>query len=379
MIKIVSFWCPFIGNVGTINAVLESAKCLSQSKKYKCKVINVFGEFDEHKKFFNKNNIEEVKLVRNRLIGLLPKKGFFWSRINFIFIFLLSFFPLLFYLKKNKDDYLFIYLITSLPLLIIKIFNLDNKIIFRVSGKIDFSIIRKLILKFCKNKILKVLVQTNHSRKKILNQKIFKPSNLVSIYDPIINLQKINKLKKGKIENKYKKKKYFISIGRLSYQKNFMFLARCIKKIIKFEKNYFFLILGEGEEKRKILNYVKKNNLAGYIKLAGYKRNVYKYIHNSSGLICTSLWEEPGFIIQEAASCGKIILTSNCFSGPEEFLDYGKNGYIFKNNDEDSFIKNFKKMLSEKEKYNSKIKKNLKKINLYSPKKFSADLSNILK
>ena len=36
------------------------------------------------------------------------------------------------------------------------------------------------------------------------------------------------------------------------------------------------------------------------------------------------LWEEPGFVIQEAAACKKIILTSNCESGPSEFLNHGK-------------------------------------------------------
>ena len=47
MIKTLIFWCPYIGNVGTAKAVLESAKSLSQSKNFKCKVINSFGEFDE--------------------------------------------------------------------------------------------------------------------------------------------------------------------------------------------------------------------------------------------------------------------------------------------------------------------------------------------
>ena len=131
-------------------------------------------------------------------------------------------------------------------------------------------------------------------------------------------------------------------------------------------------------KKKKILDYIHKNKLSNYIKLAGYKKNVYKYIYNSSGLICTSLWEEPGFIIQEAASCKKIIITSNCLSGPEEFLDYGKNGYVFKNNNEDSFIKTFRKMLNEKKKYKSKITNNFKKVNFYSLKQFSTSIPNIL-
>jgi glycosyltransferase involved in cell wall biosynthesis len=378
MIKSISFWCPFIGNVGTANAVLQSAKALSKSKNYKCKVINVFGEFDRYQKFFNENNIEEIKLIKNRLLNLLPKIGFFWSRINFILIFLLSFFPLLLYMKNNKRDYLFIYLITSLQLILAKIFNLKNKIVFRVSGKINFSIWRKYILKFCKNKIFKIFVQTRYSREKLQNHKIFNISDIHLIYDPVIDLKKINKLKRQKIENKYQKKKYFVAIGRLSHQKNFIFLVKCIKKIVKFENNYFFLILGDGEQKKSILDYIQKNKLSNYIKLAGYKKNVYKYIYNSSGLICTSLWEEPGFIIQEAASCKKIILTSNCLAGPEEFLDYGKNGYVFKNNNEDSFIKTFKIMLNKKEKNNLKIINNFKKVSLYSLKQFSTNMRDIL-
>ena len=378
MIKSISFWCPFIGNVGTANAVLQSAKALSKSKNYKCKVINVFGEFDRYQKFFDENNIEEIKLIKNRLLNLLPKIGFFWSRINFILIFLLSFFPLLLYMKNNKKDYLFIYLITSLPLILAKIFNLKNKIVFRVSGKINFSIWRKYILKFCKNKIFKIFVQTKYSREKLQNHKIFNISDIHLIYDPVIDLKKINELKRQKIENKYQKKKYFVAIGRLSHQKNFIFLVKCIKKIVKFENNYFFLILGDGEQKKSILDYIQKNKLSNYIKLAGYKKNVYKYIYNSSGLICTSLWEEPGFIIQEAASCKKIILTSNCLSGPEEFLDYGKNGYVFKNNNEDSFIKTFKIMLNKKEKNNLKIINNFKKVSLYSLKQFSTNMKGIL-
>ena len=116
MIKTLIFWCPYIGNVGTAKAVLESAKSLSQSKNYKCKVINSFGEFDEYKSFLKKNKIEEIKLINNKLIKKLPTEGYFWSRLNYTLIFIFSFFPLLFYLIRNKRDYLFIYLLTSLPL-----------------------------------------------------------------------------------------------------------------------------------------------------------------------------------------------------------------------------------------------------------------------
>mgnify|MGYP001173421823 FL=1 len=378
MIKTLIFWCPYIGNVGTAKAVLESAKSLSQSKNFKCKVINSFGEFDEYKSFLKKNKIEEIKLINNKLIKKLPTEGYFWSRLNYILVFIFSFFPLLFYLIRNKRDYLFIYLLTSLPLFIVSLFNLKNKIILRVSGKIKFTIFRKLIFFISKKKIKRVLIQTLESKKKILKKKIFDKKILSIIRDPIIDHKKINFLKKEKIEKKFSQKKYFVSIGRLTYQKNFLFLIQCLRKILKEEKNYIFVIIGEGQDRKKIEGYIKRFRLFNRIILTGYKKNIFKYVGNSEGLICSSLWEEPGFIIQEAAACKKIILTSDCYTGPSEFLNHGKNGYVFKNNKKKSFIKNFKKLLKEKKYHKKKIFENYKKTKLYTCNYFSSEIKKIL-
>ena len=378
MIKTLIFWCPYIGNVGTAKAVLESAKSLSQSKNFKCKVINSFGEFDEYKSFLKKNKIEEIKLINNKLIKKLPTEGYFWSRLNYILVFIFSFFPLLFYLIRNKRDYLFIYLLTSLPLFIVSLFNLKNKIILRVSGKIKFTIFRKLIFFISKKKIKRVLIQTLESKKKILKKKIFDRKILSIIRDPIIDHKKINFLKKEKIEKKFSQKKYFVSIGRLTHQKNFLFLIQCLRKILKEEKNYIFVIIGEGQDRKKIEGYIKRFRLFNRIILTGYKKNIFKYVGNSEGLICSSLWEEPGFIIQEAAACKKIILTSDCYTGPSEFLNHGKNGYVFKNNNQKSFIKNFKKLLKEKKYHKKKIFENYKKTKLYTCNYFSSEIKKIL-
>ena len=378
MEKNLIFWCPYVGDVGTVKAVLESAKSLSVSKKYNCKIINAYGEFDEYGTLLKKNKIEEIKLIKNSLIKKLPKEGYFWSRLNYILVFLFCFFPLLFYLKKNKNDYLFIYLITSLPLLLVSLFDLNNQIILRVSGKIRFTFIRKFIFFISKNKIKKVLIQTVESKKRILKKNIFNNKILNLIRDPIIDHKKINKLKKEKVENKFLRNRYFVSIGRLTNQKNFLFLVRCIKKIIKKEKNFIFLILGEGKDRNKIEKYIQKFRLSKIAILAGYKKNIFKYISHSEGLICTSLWEEPGFVIQEAAACKKIILTSNCYTGPAEFLNYGKNGYIFKNNNEKSFIRNFHKLLIDKRKHQNQITENYKKTEYYTKKFFLSEINKIL-
>lgn len=378
MTKTLLFWCPHIGKVGTSKAVIESAKTFSRSKNFKCKIINSFGEFDDYRSVFKKNKIEEIRLLNNRLIKKLPTEGFFWSRLNYIIVFIFCFFPLLFYLIRNKNNYFFIYLLTSLPLLVVSLFNLNNKIILRVSGKIKFTLIRKLIFFISKKKIYKILIQTLESKNRILRNNIFDKNIIKLIRDPVIDHNKIDNLKKQPLKKFFRNRKYFISIGRLTYQKNFLFLVKCLKMIIEKEKKFSFLILGEGNERKKIEAYLKRYNLSKYIFLIGYKKNIYKYINNSVGLICSSLWEEPGFVIQEASACKKIILTSDCYTGPSEFLNFGQTGYVYKNNNITSFLKKFNTLIKEKKKHKKKIEINYENTKLYTRKSFLSDMMNIL-
>ena len=92
---------------------------------------------------------------------------------------------------------------------------------------------------------------------------------------------------------------------------------------------------------------------------------------NSKLFILTSLWEDPGFVLVEAALNNVTILSSNCPSGPEEII--GKNeygGYLFTSNDPESlnkkinfFIEDNEKNIFKKKKY---VKKNIKKFSIFN-------------
>ena len=53
---------------------------------------------------------------------------------------------------------------------------------------------------------------------------------------------------------------------------------------------------------------------------------------NASAFILSSLWEEPGHVIIEAALCNLFVISSDCENGPKEFLQNGDAGLLFKNN-----------------------------------------------
>ena len=52
--------------------------------------------------------------------------------------------------------------------------------------------------------------------------------------------------------------------------------------------------------KKKIKNFINKNNLKDNIILLGYIDNIYPYFYKAKGFILTSLWEDPGFVLVEA-------------------------------------------------------------------------------
>ena len=74
------------------------------------------------------------------------------------------------------------------------------------------------------------------------------------MYDPIIQVNSINIKKKEKIDDKFLKINYILSIGRLTRQKNFLLLIIAFKEIIKNYPNLKLIILGEGEDRKKSKN-----------------------------------------------------------------------------------------------------------------------------
>lgn len=130
---------------------------------------------------------------------------------------------------------------------------------------------------------------------------IFNKKKISLLRDPIIDSNEIFKKKFMPIENKFKNKKFIVSIGRLTNQKNFEFL---IKMFSKYKKKFLadhLLIIGSGEDKIKLQETISNLKCQNYVHLIGFRKNVYKYIYRSEALFSSALYEDPGFTIIEAA------------------------------------------------------------------------------
>jgi len=364
-VKKIIYWSPYLGHIGTKKSTLNSAKGLSVygKDKFDVKLINALGEW---------NDINEIKTVSffKNLYNRLPQGGFLKSRISFLIIFLLSILPLYKLLKKDKPDYIIAHLITSLPIFLFKIFKFKTKLILRISGYPKLNFIRKFFWKLCSKNIHLITCPSIELKNQLKKLNIFENKKIVVLYDSVINIKEVNKQKNDPLSNEITKSNYLLAIGRLTKQKNFNLLINAFYEFNKINNKYKLLIIGEGEENKKIISRINQLKLEHKIILLGFKKNVYKYLKNSKAFILSSLWEEMGFVIIEAASCNTLIISSNCPNGPSEFLNYGEAGYLFNNNSVNDLVQNLIKFDREEKniKYNKILlaKKNVKKFTIFN-------------
>ena len=175
--------------------------------------------------------------------------------------------------------------------------------------------------------------------------------------DPIIFVKEILRKNNKNQKNNNLGFNVYVSIGRLTKQKNFIFLLECFKKIIEKNNNNYLYILGNGEDLRKLEKFVDENNLKKNIFLEGYKKNIYEYLNKSKAFILPSLWEDPGFVLIEAAYANTLIISSNCNNGPKEIIEDNQNGFLFKSNDKSDFLRIFEglEQVPEKDLYKKKL------------------------
>ena len=366
------YWSPYLSNVATIRNVINSALSLKKYNynSYDVSLLDTMGEWKLHKEEIIQNKVHIKKINNLNLNFDLNKSGYFKSRLYFIFIFIFNFFPLLKLLKIKKPNFLIMHLLTSLPLTLLLFFQFKTKFILRISGLPRLNFIRKMLWRLIGKKIFLVTCPSNETLNYINELNIFDNKKVTLLNDPIIDVSKIHNNLQKKIDVLDLKKDYFISVGRLTKQKNHTLLIKLFRIMCNKNKNLFLYILGDGEEKINIIKEIKHLKLEDNVILLGYKKNPYPFISKANAVLSPSLWEDPGAVMIEAAFCNKIVISSDCISGPKEFLLDGKGGYLFKNNNLSSFVKTINDFLQDNnhnillKKINAK--KNSKKYTLFN-------------
>lgn len=158
------------------------------------------------------------------------------------------------------------------------------------------------------------------------------------------------RLELEKITSKNLKGKYLIgSIGRLAEQKHYDFLIKNWSEIKKIKPDSKLIIIGEGAERKKYEEMIKKYNVFEDIFLPGEKKDASRLLKGFDLFILPSIYEGLSISLIEALFSGIPVLASDV-GGNREVI--GIENYFMLNNDLD-FLEKLKKV--EKAKIDSSL------------------------
>ena len=195
-----------------------------------------------------------------------------------------------------------------------------NKIVKSVNGLDYFVLVSKELKEFYEDK-------TNCKCVNIPNSIMSLPSKL------------------SKLENKN-----IISIGRLSHEKGYLDLIDVFKLVSDKCSDVKLNIIGDGSEKTKIIEKIKKYNLEENVILHGFKDAEYieKVFLESSIYVMTSFTESFGLVILEASSYGIPCVAFDSAKGVKEIIKNNWDGYLVENRDKEKMAKRIINLINDK-------------------------------
>lgn len=187
------------------------------------------------------------------------------------------------------------------------------------------SIINRYLFKSI---ITNIIANSEETKRTILqnNQNLFNKKLIKVLYNGI----NINKFEFISNFNLIKKNKITIgNAGRLDKQKAQKYLID-LAVILKHKNIDFEIkIAGKGKLEHDLKAYAIQKKVDKNIEFVGFYNNMNKFYHQIDVFVLTSLWEGFGYVLAEAAACGKPIIAFNLSSNPELII-HNKTGFLVK-------------------------------------------------
>lgn len=115
--------------------------------------------------------------------------------------------------------------------------------------------------------------------------------------------------------------KIVLAVGRLTYQKGFDMLLEAWIQVNKAKPDWKLKIVGEGEDRVKLTNFIKENKLNDSVELVGNTDNVGQYYEQAEIFCLSSRFEGFPMVLLETLAFGLPVVSFDCDTGPAEVLE----------------------------------------------------------
>lgn len=205
-----------------------------------------------------------------------------------------------------------------------------------------------------------IIVISNYELQSALKRKICKSNKLKLIYNGV-DVEEIKKFKTDtkKLHNELNVPEDAIvvgCVGRISRQKSPMLFVKVAKKILENNPQYFFIWVGDGEDRQLMQNLIKENNLQNNIFLTGWIDNTIEYVDLFDISVLLSEWEGFGLVLLEYMLRKKPVIATNIDAIPEIVID-NESGILLKDRKIDHISDEIVK-LSKNRKLNERLVNN---------------------
>lgn len=130
----------------------------------------------------------------------------------------------------------------------------------------------------------------------------------VTVFKTVINadLNKLDLLIREKTRNDYCIKNNFVvgHIGRLTSQKNTLFLIDIFNEILKIRDDAKLLIIGDGDLKEQMLSKIKEYKIEDNVLYLGRREDIIQFYNAMDCFVLPSLYEGLPVVGVEAECCG---------------------------------------------------------------------------
>ncbi|SDJ67306.1 MULTISPECIES: glycosyltransferase [Streptococcus] len=101
------------------------------------------------------------------------------------------------------------------------------------------------------------------------------------------------------------------TVGRLSEQKNPLFILKIVEELVNMDESYQFVWIGDGPLKNELVNKAKEKGVLDHIKFLGNRSDVKDLLQAYDVFILPSLYEGFGIVNIEAQASGLPCLVSD--------------------------------------------------------------------
>ena len=166
------------------------------------------------------------------------------------------------------------------------------------------------------------------------------------------------------------------AVGRLSAPKNYRDFVKIAKELCRRREDLHFVIVGEGELRAEIEEYISQNKLKDKVTLLGLRRDVNLILRSLDVLLLPSLWEGLPRVLPEAMYC-ELPIVANRVDGVEEIIIDGFNGLLVAPKDCLGAVASVEKLLENFE-FSQRLVENAKQgVYEYSAQKMIEDTQNL--